>query len=113
MLTYEYTLDGTAAQYAAIDEGIRVGQFLRNTCLRAWMDRTDDGKSFATMSAYTAVLAQQFAFAAKLGSQARQAAAERAWQAVQRFYDNCMCSTRIAMARQSTIPASIARQSKS
>jgi putative transposase len=89
MLTYEYKLDGTAAQYAAIEEGIRVGQFLRNTCLRAWMDRTDDGKSFATMSAYTAVLAQQFAFAAKLGSQARQAAAERAWQAVQRFSDNC------------------------
>ncbi len=50
------------------------------------MDRTDDGKSFATMSAYTAVLAQQFAFAA---TQARQAAAERAWKAVQRFYENC------------------------
>jgi putative transposase len=89
MLTYEYKLDGTAAQYAAIDEGIRVGQFLRNTCLRAWMDRTDDGKNFAAMSASTAVLVQQFAFAAKLGSQARQAAAERAWQAVQRFYENC------------------------
>jgi putative transposase len=89
MLTYEYKLDGTATQYAAIDEGIRVGQFLRNKCVRAWMDRTDDGKSFATMSAYTAVLAQQFAFAANLGSQARQAAAERAWKAVQRFYDNC------------------------
>ncbi len=89
MLTYEYKLDGTSAQYAAIAEGIRVGQFLRNKCLRTWMDRTDEGTSFATMSAYTAVLAHQFAFAAKLGSQARQAAAERAWKAVQRFYDNC------------------------
>src|SRR5579883_1723762 len=89
MLTYEYKLDGTPAQYAAIDEGIRVGQFLRNTCLRAWMDRTEEGKTFAAMSAYTAVLAQQFAFAAKLGSQARQASAERAWHAVQRFYENC------------------------
>jgi hypothetical protein len=58
MLTYEYKLDGTAAQYAAIDEGIRVGQFLRNTCLRAWMDRTDEGKSFAAMSASTAVCAR-------------------------------------------------------
>lgn len=89
MLTLEYKLDGTAKQYAAIDEGIRVGQFLRNKCLRAWVDRTDEGKAFATMSAYTAGLAKEFAFAAKLGSQARQAAAERAWKAVQRFYDNC------------------------
>jgi IS605 OrfB family transposase len=89
MLTLEYKLDGTARQYAAIDEGIRVGQFLRNKCLRAWMDRTDEGKAFAAMSAYTAVLAKEFSFAAKLGSQARQAAAERAWKAVQHFYENC------------------------
>ncbi len=89
MLTYEYKLNSTAAQYAAIAEGIRVGQFLRNKCVRAWVDRTEEGKNFAAMSAYTAVLAQQFAFAEKLGSQARQASAERAWKAVQRFYENC------------------------
>ncbi len=71
MLTYEYKLDGSAAQYAALEEGIRVGQFLRNKCLRAWMDRTEDGANFAAMSAYTAVLAQKVAFAAKLGSQVR------------------------------------------
>jgi len=89
MLTYEYKLDGTQAQYAAIEEGIRVGQCLRNKCVRAWMDRAEEGKNFAAMSAYTAVLAQQFPFATKLGSQARQAAAERAWKAVQRFYEQC------------------------
>lgn len=89
MLINEYKLAGTMAQYAAIDEGIRVGQFVRNKCLRAWVDKSDEGQSFATMSAYTAVLAKEFAFAAKLGSQARQASAERAWQAVQRFYDTC------------------------
>jgi putative transposase len=50
------------------------------------MERADEGKSFAAMSAYTAVLAKD---ADKLGSQARQAAAERAWKAVQRFYDKC------------------------
>jgi putative transposase len=66
-----------------------VVQFLRNKCLRAWMDRTDEGKSFAAMSAYTAVLAKQFPFADRLGSQARQAAAERAWNAVKRFYEHC------------------------
>ena len=88
MLILEYKLDGKPTQYAAIDEGIRVGQFLRNKCLRAWMDRMEEGKSGSTMSAYTAVLAKQFPFAAKLGSQARQASAERAWKAVQRFYDH-------------------------
>jgi hypothetical protein len=35
------------------------------------MDRAEEGKPFAMMSAYSAVLAQQFSFAAKLGSQAR------------------------------------------
>jgi putative transposase len=89
MLTYEYKLAGKPTQYAAIDEGIRVVQFLRNKCLRAWMDRVDEGKNFAAMSAYTAVLADQFSFADRLGSQARQAAAERAWNAVKRFYENC------------------------
>ena len=79
MLTLEYKLDGKPAQYAAIDEGIRVVQFLRNKCIRAWMDRTDEGKSGFAMNSYTAVLAQAFGFAGKLGSQARQASAEREW----------------------------------
>ncbi len=90
MLTLEYKLDGNPAQYAAIDEGIRVVQFLRNKCLRAWVDRVDEGKSKFDMTAYTAVLAKAFDFAGKLGSQARQASAERVWKAVQRFYDNCL-----------------------
>lgn len=89
MLTYEYKLDGTSAQFAAIDEGIRVVQFLRNKCLRAWVDRTDEGQSKFAMTAYTAVLAKEFDFAGKLGSQARQSSAERAWKAVDRFYTNC------------------------
>ena len=45
------------------------------------------------MSAYTAVLAKEFEFAAKRGSQARQASAERAWHAVRRFYDHCKAKT--------------------
>src|SRR5579872_2752272 len=89
MLILEYKLDGTSAQYAAIDEGIRVVQFLRNKCLRAWVDRAEEGQSASSMSAYTAVLAKEFPFASRLGSQARQSSAERAWKAVQRFYDNC------------------------
>ena len=38
MLINEYKLDGATKQYRAIDEGIRVGQFVRNKCLRAWVD---------------------------------------------------------------------------
>src|SRR5215831_16983768 len=34
-------------------------------------------------------LAHEFAFVAPLNSQARQAAASRAWQAISRFYANC------------------------
>ena len=65
MLTLEYKLDGTTAQYAAIDEGIRVVQFIRNTCLRAWIDRLPEGKTFEAMSGYSAVLASEFAFAGR------------------------------------------------
>src|SRR5215469_18563734 len=89
MLTLEYKLDGTPAQYAAIDAGIRVVQFIRNTCLRAWMDRQPEGKNCEAMSRSTTVLAQAYAFAGRLGSLARQASAERAWAAVSRFYDQC------------------------
>ena len=38
MLTYEYKLDGCTRQYVAIDEAIRVVQFIRNKCSRLWMD---------------------------------------------------------------------------
>ena len=56
MFTLEYKLDGTPAQYAAMDEGIRTVQFIRNKCLRAWMDRLPEGKTFEAMSGYSAVL---------------------------------------------------------
>src|SRR5437016_4225760 len=36
-----------------------------------------------------AVLAQEYPFARRLNSMARQAAAERAWFAISRFYENC------------------------
>jgi putative transposase len=87
MLTYEYKLAGTKAQYAAIDEAIRVVQFVRNKCLRLWMDERGINKN--DLQCYCAVLAKEYPFAACLNSQARQASADRAWAAIQRFYDNC------------------------
>jgi REP element-mobilizing transposase RayT len=61
----------------AIDEAIRVTQFIRNTCLRLWMDTRGITKN--DLQCYCAVLAKEFPFAACLNSQARQAAADRAW----------------------------------
>nr|BBH86367.1 transposase [Thermosporothrix sp. COM3] len=91
MLIYEYKLDGSKAQFAAIEEAIRTTQFIRNKCLRLWMDAR--GVSRNDLQRYCAVLARQFPFALSLNSQARQAAADRAWAAIARFYENCRLKT--------------------
>src|SRR5712692_5594232 len=87
MLIYEYKIDGTKAQYQAIDEAIRVVQFIRNKCLRLWMDERGINKN--DLQCYCAELAREYSFANTLNSQARQASADRAWFAISRFYDNC------------------------
>ncbi len=50
MLIYEYKLDGSKQQYAAIDEAIRITQFIRNKCLRLWMDERGTSKNEYTES---------------------------------------------------------------
>jgi putative transposase len=87
MLSYEYKLRLTRAQAAAIDEAIRTTQFIRNKALRLWMDGR--GVSANDLQVLCARLAQEYPFAARLNSQARQAAASRAWVAIERFYTNC------------------------
>ncbi len=87
MLTYEYKVAGTLKQYSAIDEAIKITQFIRNKCLRKWMD--ERGISATDLQCYCAVLAREYSFAALLNSQARQVAASRAWSAIARFYDRC------------------------
>ncbi len=87
MLVFEAKLEGTKEQYERLDEAIRTARFVRNCCLRYWMDNKDIGKY--ELSAYCAVVGKQFPWAGKLNSQARQASAERAWSAISRFYDNC------------------------
>jgi putative transposase len=87
MLIYEYKLHGNKAQYAAIDEAIRITQFIRNKALRLWMDTRGINRN--DLQCYCSVLAKEFPFAARLNSQARQAAADRAWFAISRFYDHC------------------------
>jgi putative transposase len=80
-------LNGTPEQYQALDEAIRTMQFVRNKCLRYWMDNRGVGKK--QLYALCKDLAKQFAFANKLNSAARQASAERAWSAISNFYKRC------------------------
>jgi putative transposase len=87
MLVFEAKLEGTKQQYERLDEAIRTARFVRNNCVRYWMDNKGTGKY--ELSAYCAVLAKEFPWAGKLNSQARQASAERAWSSIARFYDNC------------------------
>jgi len=87
MLVFEYKAYGKQAQFNAVDEAIRTVQFIRNKAIRLWMDGS--AKSCYDLNKYCAVLAKEFPFASELNSMARQAAAERAWASIQRFYDNC------------------------
>ncbi|HEY9874926.1 MAG TPA: transposase [Candidatus Obscuribacterales bacterium] len=87
MLVFEAKLEGEKQQYGQLDEAIRTARFIRNSCVRYWMDNKRIGRY--ELSAYCAVLAKQFSWAGKLNSMARQASAERAWSAIARFYDNC------------------------
>jgi putative transposase len=87
MLVLEAKLEGSKEQYEKLNEAIPTARFVRNICLRYWMDNKDIGKY--ELSAYWAVLASQFEFAKNLNSLAGQARAERAWSVISSFYDNC------------------------
>jgi len=87
MLVFEFKAYGSQQQFDAIDEAIRTCQFIRNKCLRLWMD--GDAKSQSDLNKHCAILAREYSFASELNSMARQASAERAWSAIARFYDNC------------------------
>lgn len=87
MLVYEFKLSGTQQQYRLIDEAIRTALFVRNSCVRYWMDNAKIGKY--DLSALCKALSKEFSFAGKLNSMARQASAERAWSSISRFHENC------------------------
>jgi len=87
MLVVEAKLHGTDKQYLIIDEMIRKAKFIRNSCIRYWIDNCGVGQY--DLSKLCAVLAKEYEWANKLNSMARQPSAERAWAAIKRFYDNC------------------------
>ncbi len=87
MLVFEFKTYAKTAQFVAIDEAIRATQFIRNKCIRFWMENPKVSKY--DLNKQCAILAAEFPFANNLNSMARQSAAERAWAAISRFYDNC------------------------
>ncbi|NER50024.1 MAG: transposase, partial [Symploca sp. SIO1A3] len=87
MIIVELKAYGNPHKYQAIDEAIRTVKFIRNSCIRLWMDNKGTGKY--DLSKYCKILAKEFPFANELNSTARQAAAERAWSSISRFFENC------------------------
>jgi putative transposase len=74
-------------QCLAIDEAIRTAQFVRNKCLRYWMDNRGVGKY--DIYKHNTQLREEFQFVRDLNSHATQCAVERAWSSISRFFDNC------------------------
>ena len=92
MLVYEYKLRTTKYQENLINEAIRTAQFIRNKCVRFWMDSKKEDK--VNYAAFCRELTKwkkekEFSFLLKLNAKAGQASCERAWFSIQRFYDNC------------------------
>src|SRR4028118_773749 len=87
MIVFEAKLKGTDGQYRILDEVLRTARFVRNICLRYWMD--NPGKTKYDLNNYCTVLDKEYPWAKRLNSMARQASAERAWSAISRFYENC------------------------
>src|ERR671932_169581 len=112
MLVLEYKVKAKPSQYKAIDEAVRTVQFIRNKCLRHWMDasarlrreRSVERSATApkeakvnrfTLNKYSTELRNKFPFVKDLNSMAVQASAERAWLAIARFYDNVRLSAHV------------------
>jgi len=80
MLVVEAKLkNGTPEQYQRLDEAIKTSQFVRNSCVRHWMD--NKGTTRNDLQKLCSVLAnnKETPWVNKLNSQARQSAADRAW----------------------------------
>ena len=90
MLVVEAKLkNGTKEQYTKLDDAIRTGQFVRNSCIRYWLD--NKGTTRNDLQKLCSVLAKnpKTPWARQLNSQARQSSADRAWYSISRFYANC------------------------
>lgn len=90
MLVIEYKVKVKSDQDRAIEEAIRTTQFIRNKAIRYWMDSPlEEQVNKLALSRYSKILRDEFGFVKELNSMACQAAIERAWFAISRFYGNC------------------------
>lgn len=87
MIVLEFKAKGRTTQYSAIDSAIRTAQFVRNKCLRFWMDNRGVGQK--ELYRHNTALRAEYSFVKDLNSHACQAAVERAYSSIARFYDNC------------------------
>lgn len=87
MIVLELKAKGKTTQYSAINEAIKTAQFVRNKCIRFWMDNRGVGQK--ELYRHNTVLRSEFPFVKALNSHACQAAVERAYSSIARFYDNC------------------------
>ncbi|MEM7726761.1 MAG: RNA-guided endonuclease TnpB family protein, partial [Cyanobacteria bacterium P01_A01_bin.45] len=87
MIVLEFKAKGKTTQYAGIDEAIKTAQFVRNKCIRYWMDERDVGQK--DLYRHSTSLRKEFDFVKTLNSSACQASVERAYSSIARFYDNC------------------------
>jgi putative transposase len=91
MFVLEFKAKGKTTQYSAIDEAIRTAQFVRNKCVRFWMDNRGVGQK--ELYRLSTALREGFPFVKDLNSSACQASVERAYSSIARFYDNCKKAT--------------------
>ena len=87
MIVLEFKAKGKTTQYAGIDQAIRTAQFVRNKCIRYWMDKPGVGQK--DLYRHSTSLRKEFDFVKALNSGACQASVERAYSSIARFYDNC------------------------
>ncbi|MCV3213804.1 transposase [Plectonema radiosum NIES-515] len=87
MILLEFKAKGKTTQYSAINKAIRTAQFVRNQSIRYWMDSRGVGQK--ELYRHNTVLRAEFPFVKALNSHACQAAVERAYNSIARFFDNC------------------------
>ncbi len=60
MVVFEFKAKGKTTQYAAINEAIKTAQFVRNKCIRFWMDNPGVGQK--QLYRYNTALRAEYSF---------------------------------------------------
>lgn len=91
-ITYKYKLRVNKTQVEQIEEALRSIKFIRNKCLRYWIDNkeTDLNVNQYWLRKYALTLRKEFPeYLSTIHSHSAQEAAERTWNSINRFYKAC------------------------